>query len=157
VTTPAIQALRHAVERNFVQMKRPTLLYVDATVEGVDVPANVAAQFGENLVLDLRAEWPMGLVLDDDGVHATLAFSGNVYRCNVPWRAIYLVQDQLTKQAFLVEAHLPKGLGFQTSDGRVHTREGALEASSVEVKHPKDLPTTKDVVRNFRVVKGGKA
>ncbi len=82
-------------------------IQLDATADGVEVPAHVRDHWGKQLVLDLDASWPLHLEYTDEGIEVDLAFQGNVSRCVLPWTAIYVVLDRATGGGHVVDAHVP--------------------------------------------------
>jgi len=70
----------------------PVLIQLDARRPGVDVPG----EFTDDARLVLRLGFGLtppihDLSLCDEGVSATLTFSGSPYHCVVPWHAMYAV------------------------------------------------------------------
>jgi stringent starvation protein B len=69
-----------------------TSLHLDARRPGVVVPAHLKNE--AHLVLQYGHDLPIpipDLVVDDDGVTATLSFSRTPHRTLVPWSAVYVV------------------------------------------------------------------
>jgi stringent starvation protein B len=68
----------------------PVLVHVDARRTEVSVPSRFAAdaslvlRFGNNLSPAIT-----DLVVDDDAIAGTLTFSGQPFRCVLPWTAVY--------------------------------------------------------------------
>ena len=69
-----------------------TSLHLDARREGVVVPAHLKTE--AHLVLQYGNDLPIpitDLVVDDQGVSATLSFSRTPHRTVVPWTAVYVI------------------------------------------------------------------
>lgn len=130
-------------------------IHLDSTREGVDVPKSIKDKFLTRLMLDLRADYPMNIVFDDDAIRADLAFSHNTYRCVLPWSAIYIIEALGSGQGIVIAEHLPDSLG----GGQLlaHMQTAAPQP-------PVELPkfTANDLVPQvkrhpFKVLKGGKS
>lgn len=65
-------------------------IHVDPTIAGVDLPSALMSRERVPLVIAWQAPH-IDLQLDEDGIAATLRFSGNPYRCVVPWPALLAV------------------------------------------------------------------
>lgn len=104
---PPPHPLARAIEQLYAAGATPRLM-IDARRADVVVPEFLRAKWAERLVIDLDAAYPLDLVYDDDGVHASLAFSGMVTRCTFAWPAIYRVLDRASGRGIVVPAHEPK-------------------------------------------------
>jgi stringent starvation protein B len=86
----------------------PVLIQLDARKEGVDVPK----QFLHDARLVLRLGYGLSppihdLILDDDGVSATLTFSGVPYHCQVPWESVYAVVSAVSERRMVWPDDIP--------------------------------------------------
>lgn len=104
---PPTHPLARAIEQIYAAGATPRLM-IDARRADVVVPEFLRAKWAERLVIDLDAAYPLDLVYDVDGVHASLAFSGMVTRCTFAWPAIYRVLDRASGRGIVVPAHEPK-------------------------------------------------
>nr|HEX4317424.1 ClpXP protease specificity-enhancing factor SspB [Kofleriaceae bacterium] len=96
---PSIDALRDDDDASAPDKRRtleqllargPVLVHIDARRTEVSVPARFRAdaslvlRFGYGLTPAIS-----DLVVDDNGICGTLTFSGNPFRCELPWTAVY--------------------------------------------------------------------
>jgi len=103
---PPAHPLARAIEQIYESGGTPRLV-IDARRADVVVPDHVRAKWAEKLVIDLDAAYPLDLVYDPDGVHASLAFSGVIARCMFAWSSIYRVIDRRDGRGIVVPAHEP--------------------------------------------------
>lgn len=88
--TPPLPEKRAVVER--LLGAGAVLLHLDARRPGVKVPPAHAADPRLVLRIGYGLKPPIpDLTVDGDGVTATLSFRGTLFRCVVPWAAIYAV------------------------------------------------------------------
>ncbi len=67
---------------------------LDARVPGVALPEHLLGERG--VVLQIGYDLPVpipDLVIDDEGIRATLSFRRVPFTCVVPWRAVYVITD----------------------------------------------------------------
>ena len=65
-------------------------IHVDPSIDGVDLPPPLMQRERVPLVIAWQAPH-IDLQLGEQGIAATLRFSGNPYRCVVPWPALLAV------------------------------------------------------------------
>lgn len=95
----------HVIEeaiRAVQRARRTPHLVINSLAAGVDVPGFIREQWGPQLVIDLDPSYPLDLVLDAIGVHATLSFGQTVHRCAFPWLSIYGVGDHQSGRTVLI-------------------------------------------------------
>jgi stringent starvation protein B len=103
---PPPHPLVQAIEQLYRIGSVPRLV-IDARRNDVIVPDFVRGKWGVELVIDLDPSYPLELVYDEAGVHASLAFSGIVTRCVFGYRSIYRLVDRATGHGVMIAAHAP--------------------------------------------------
>lgn len=91
-------------------------LYLEPGRPGVVVPPRFRADPG--LVLRIGRDLPTpipDLLIDDDGVSATLSFDGQPFHCEVPWAAVFAIVSTQKGGAAWAERTPP---GFLCEDSR---------------------------------------
>jgi stringent starvation protein B len=108
-----------------------TSLHLDARRPGVVVPAHLKNE--AHLVLQYGHDLPIpipDLVIDDDGVTATLSFSRTPYRTVVPWSAVYVVASD-DGRGVLYHEDIPRDVSVIAARG-----EGDLAAAIADSAPP---------------------
>jgi stringent starvation protein B len=105
--SPPPHPLARAIEQLYAAGQTPRLV-LDARRADVIVPDFVRTKWESQLVIDLDASYPLDLVYDVDGVHASLAFQGVVTRCTFSWASIYRVLERASGRGIVVPAHEPE-------------------------------------------------
>lgn len=82
-------------------------IYVNAQLDGVDVPEVFKERNKLILALSKNFEHDAEIELDAAGVHATLSFGGVRHRCNIPWSAIYCVFEAKAQGGYVFPADAP--------------------------------------------------
>ena len=101
--SPQIRAyLEHALESGIAQ------LHIDPQVPGTQLPEELRQRSYVVLNLSYRFD-PPDLAIDDWGVRETLSFAGVRYMVAIPWRAIFGVAENATRELWTFPAHLPPG------------------------------------------------
>ncbi len=72
------------------------LLHIDARREGVDVPAGF--KNNHSLTLKVSGFFQGPTTWNDEGVIALLKFSGEYYRCVIPWSSIWGMTSSANEQ-----------------------------------------------------------
>lgn len=88
--------------------KGMTLVALDGTHPGVDIPEHLRGDPQVRLNLSYRFGMPMEI--DEAGVRATLTFGGVPYDCRLPWEAIYLAYSHVSEEQYLFLADVPNAL-----------------------------------------------
>jgi len=95
------------------------MLHLDARRDAVSVPSFLGRE--AHLRLNLSYRFLLDdLVIDENGVQATLSFRGEPHLCKVPWPALFAVTRSGTDEGWLWPNDLPAEL-----------MQGAVEASEV--------------------------
>jgi hypothetical protein len=69
-------------------------IHLDPRADGVCVPSHLQRQAALVLVVGLEMPIPIpDLRIDQDGIAATLSFSGRLHPCFVPWRSVYAIRN----------------------------------------------------------------
>jgi hypothetical protein len=69
-------------------------VHLDARRDGVVLPSRLRADGHVRLDYGYRLQPPIpDLVVDDDGIRATLSFNRTPFATFVPWSAVYLIAD----------------------------------------------------------------
>lgn len=86
-----------------------TMIHLDARRDGVQVPPSYASD--PHLRLNLSYRFGLAdLEIDDEGVRATLSFSGSGFYCRIPWSAIFAMTQDGGERGWLWPADLPPEL-----------------------------------------------
>jgi stringent starvation protein B len=84
-----------------------TTLNIDLTRGGVDVPKKFLAD--KSITLNVSLFFGGDLVFSvDGGVTAVLTFSGEKYRCHIPWSAIYMISSSSDRTASAFKQDAPQ-------------------------------------------------
>lgn len=121
-------ARRTAIELIHERGGVPQML-VDTTAEGVIVPEWVRRRWGKELIIDLDPGYPLELLMDDDGVHADLAFQGTLQRCVFPWLSITgtRMRDATAEENIaLMEIVLQRTMGLPPAEAASTSKKPAL-------------------------------
>lgn len=124
-----------------------TSLHLDARRPGVAVPAHLKSE--AHLVLQYGHDLPIpipDLVVDDDGVIATLSFSRTPHRTIVPWSAVYVVAAD-DGRGVLYHEDIPRDVSViaARTDGELATSvTGAPEAPPERARALRAVPLTDD-------------
>jgi len=81
------------------------LVTLDARRDGVDVPRHLRDD--AQLRLNLSYRFGLPLVLDEEGVTATLTFAGSPYACRLPWESLYLFVPHASGRPMLFPGDVP--------------------------------------------------
>jgi stringent starvation protein B len=104
-----------------------TSLHLDARRPGVVVPAHLKSE--AHLVLQYGHDLPIpipDLVIDEEGVTATLSFSRTPHRTVVPWSAVYVVASD-DGRGVLYHEDIPRDVSVIAARG-----EGDLAATMAD-------------------------
>lgn len=106
-------------------------LHIDGRVEGVELPdwlrnPSVTLQIGYDMPVPIP-----DLVIDDEGVRATLSFQRTPHACRIPWRAIFAISDFDGRGALFAD-DMPAELAAAAS-------QNAAERTG-EIKNPAPVP-----------------
>ena len=118
---------RQIIEKSLTKSK--VLIGFAVQTKGVDIPA----VFKDEIVLRLNLSYNFGLPIqiNDFGVIATLTFTGNNYKCKIPWKAIFSIIPADTEIPFLILEDVPEQ--FKSEDGNGEELE-VLTTPPVEQK-----------------------
>jgi stringent starvation protein B len=142
------------------------LVRLDARAEGVDVPPMLRDEAELGLNLSYRFAGP--LRVEDEGVAATLSFSGEPYACYVPFTAVYAMVSHRTGEGFFFPADAPPSAlatlarALEKHDGDSSAvqpaspaQENDRPAQNVPVKEAPEGPPAQAQGAFLRVVEGG--
>jgi stringent starvation protein B len=148
VTTEPEHPIAQVIEQ-FYQAEQCPRVVVNSELAGTIVPEHVRAQFGQSLPIDLDPAYPLDLVYEKEGIRVSLAFSGTVMRCFLPWEAIYIIVDRATRRGALISNHVPEEL-------RKLWQIPLPTPTAPPPKEPEEAPAEPPTKR-FRVIPGGRS
>lgn len=138
----------------------PTLVLDVSTEETSGFPEFVKKKFGSQLSIDLRAEYPLEPVHNNDELEISLAFSGTTSRVKIAWGRVKAVIIRENGQTFLVDhAMLARAKSLR---GQLR----ALDRGHVPSPKPRAVPPPENAGKHAapstarpwtpRVIRGGK-
>ena len=86
------------------------MVCLDARLPDVEVPKVHKANAALNLVFNLSSRRP--LEVNGDGIYSTLAFSGRLHKCVIPYAAIWAIYEPGTQEGQVWEGAIPKDLNL---------------------------------------------
>jgi stringent starvation protein B len=86
------------------------MVCLDSRHPEVDVPANEKNNSSLNLVFNLNFRRPIEIT--DEGIFATLAFSGRPYKCTLPFDAVWAIYDPNMKNGQVWEESIPEDMNL---------------------------------------------
>lgn len=105
-------------------------IHLDATNEAVTVPANLKAN--NRLVLKLSYLFQGQTQIEQGGVSADLMFSSKIFRCVVPWDAIWAIGDEhgnITVWPLSVQAQANTSASIPRAPSKTETLAESSEVS----------------------------
>ncbi len=86
------------------------MVCLDSRHPEVDLPANEKNNSSLNLVFNLNFRRPIEIT--DEGIFATLAFSGRPYKCTLPFDAVWAIYDPNMKNGQVWEESIPEDMNL---------------------------------------------
>jgi len=122
------------------------MLHLDATHPGVMVPARHQGDLHLRLNLSLAFNLP-DLEIDEDGVRASLSFSGSNVYCVMPWDAIFALTSHTRPMGYVWPEDLPRELAEQATamTRNVVERQGASPRPAMRVVDARTEPAPQRV------------
>jgi len=116
------------------------LLHLDSNKEGVSVPQNLANNFSLTLKVSSLFEGEMNY--DDESIVVYLKFSGEYFRCELPWISIWGMTDENNAQK-IWQKELPKELIVQMAKQKIQDIKNKF--LNKKKKNEKPKPTLKRI------------
>ena len=116
------------------------MVCLDSRHPEVDVPANEKNNSSLNLVFNLKFRHPIEIT--DEGIFATLAFSGRPYKCTLPFDAVWAIYDPNMKNGQVWEESIPKDMNLpeqvmETPPEKPLAKLKSVKSSGKPSKEPK--------------------
>ena len=116
------------------------MVCLDSRHPEVDVPANEKNNSSLNLVFNLNFRRPIEIT--DEGIFATLAFSGRPYKCTLPFDAVWAIYDPNMKNGQVWEESIPKDMNLpeqvmETPPEKPLAKLKSVKSSGKPSKEPK--------------------
>lgn len=111
-------------------------VYIDPRPAEVVLPSEhkngpvLMLHFGLNLPVDI----PM--VVEDDGVVATLSFNRRAFRCEIPWTAVFAIVSGDDKRGRVFEEDVPKAVRAVQLRGFGSKEDGLVVVPAVSSSEP---------------------
>jgi stringent starvation protein B len=115
-------------------------VYLDARRSGVKVPPEFAEnrqlllQYGDNMPIPIP-----DLVVNDEGITATLSFSRMPHRTFVPWSAVYMI-ERTDGHRILYYKDVPEDVAIVARPASADTGESFVPSALVELQGDDDEP-----------------
>lgn len=111
------------------------LLHLDSRQEGVILPMNLSNN--PALTLKVSKLFQGEMTYDDSSIVAYLKFSGEYFRCEMPWKSIWGMSSASGEQK-IWQQDFPKELMFQVAKQKfIHLKERIFKKSSEPTKEIK--------------------
>ncbi len=115
------------------------LLHLDSNKEGVAVPQNLTNNYALTLKISSLFEGEMNY--DDESIVVYLKFSGEYFRCELPWTSIWGMTDENSEQK-IWQKELPKELIVQMAKQKIQDIKNKFLKKK---KNEKPKPTLKRI------------
>ena len=115
------------------------MLHLDSNKEGVSVPNNLSKNHAVTLKVSSLFEGEM--TYDDDSIVVYLKFSGEYFRCEIPWISIWGMTDE-NKEQKIWQKDLPKELILEMAKQKIQDIKNKFLKKK---KNDKPKPTLKRI------------
>lgn len=114
------------------------MLHLDSNKEGVNVPKNLTKDHAVTLKVSSLFEGEM--TYDENSIIAYLKFSGEYFKCEIPWISIWGMTDE-NKEQKIWQKDLPKELILKLAKQKIQD----IKNKFTKKKNDKPKPTLKRI------------
>lgn len=115
------------------------MVCLDARLPEVDVPASHKDNSSLNLIFNLNFKRPIDIT--EEGIFASLAFSGRPYQCSIPFSAVWAIYDPKMKNGQVWEESIPEDMNLADQEMVVQPEKPPLKAVKSNRKPAEDSKT----------------
>jgi len=116
-----------------------SMICIDSRHAGVDVPASHKNNSSLNLVFNLNFRRP--IEIKEEGIFATLSFTGKPYKCILPFEAVWAIYDPDMKNGQVWEESIPKDMNLADQVIKPQPEKTPLKSMKSRGKFSKELKT----------------